>query len=70
MVLYLTVPAGEEDAEGASHHLRAVILSLIHTAGMRGREVGHQVLLGYISKLLSKQKKGRKKRERGQKQRE
>jgi len=39
--------------EGASHHRRAGISSLIHTAGMRGHERGLQFfLLGYVSKRL------------------
>jgi len=60
-----SVPAVEEDTGGASHHLRAEILSLIHTTGMRGGMRGaSKFCYNYINKLLSEQKGGNKKQKR------
>jgi len=59
--LYLQCQLGEEDVEGASHHQRAGISSLIHTAGMRRHERGLQVWLDYIQKLWRERKKKKKK---------
>jgi len=60
-----SVPAMEEDTGGASHHLKAEILSLIDTAGMRGGKRGaSKFCYDYINKLLTEQKKGNKKQKR------
>jgi len=65
MALYLQCQLGEE---GASHHRRAGISSLIHTAGMRRHERGLQVWLDYIYKLGMEKKKKRKKKVEGDKE--